>query len=654
MSCRISILKTAEVGLLGREADQPQDPGTHYVSCMVRDGARRYVDNANVETRALIVDGKLLPLVISEGTYGNTDVCSPYVHYVEYTLEELAKRQRVSPHWLETIASPLMLLLKKGQIDRVVYINNWLLSTNPSSELSTDQIAVLTAHLTTTYPDSALVFRSVNPTVDEREFDALRRNGYKLIRSRRVYLLDTADKRHLEHKNVKTDVQLLERTPYQLVRSRDALVPYAARMTQLYRELYLDKHSSLNPHFNEDFFALTLRDRFFEYRALVKDGKMDAFASYFIQNRVMTGCLIGYALGRPRRLGLYRMAMAIFIAEAAERGLLLNLSGGAGSFKKLRGAIPAEEFDAVYDHHLPVQRRLVWIGLSIAGSLAVRRGARPASSGSEIAGGRRKATPPAASSYDWNGLAKTWREARPQPLWRSYCDALNTALLRPWLPAGTVGRLLKTDVFDEAFGEGLYSWVRAHARLVFGIDVSGVTLAAARSRWPGLRTINADARRLPFRDGTFEVVVSISTLDHFDSAESIVTSIVELARTLRPGGLLLLTMDNPVNPVVALRNALPFRWLNRLGLVPYYVGRTAGPRRLRRILSGARFEVLETVAVMHCPRVLALPVANLLDRFASVRTKTAFLRCLMAIERLGALPTRFLTGHFVAVRAVRR
>mgnify|MGYP006138370175 CR=1 FL=1 len=45
-----------------------------------------------------------------------------------------------------------------------------------------------------------------------------------------------------------------------------------------------------------------------------------------------------------------------------------------------------------------------------------------------------------------------------------------------------------------------------------------------------------------------------------------------------------------INPVVRLRNALPFGLLRRTGLVPYYVGATCGPRRLRDFLG--RLEIL--------------------------------------------------------------
>jgi ubiquinone/menaquinone biosynthesis C-methylase UbiE len=104
----------------------------------------------------------------------------------------------------------------------------------------------------------------------------------------------------------------------------------------------------------------------------------------------------------------------------------------------------------------------------------------------------------------------------------------------------------------------------------------------------------ADVRRLPFADATFDAVVSLSTLDHFDLHTDIETSLAELVRVLRPGGTLILTLDNLANPIIALRAVLPFRLLQAAGVVPYEIGRTCGPRRLGRFVTRAGLEVVET------------------------------------------------------------
>lgn len=215
-------------------------------------------------------------------------------------------------------------------------------------------------------------------------------------------------------------------------------------------------------------------------------------------------------------------------------------------------------------------------------------------------------------------------------------------------------RLLKTDAFDEAVAAGLYPLLASVARVVIGADLSMRTVGLAVARYSRLRAAAADTRSLPFADATFDVVASVSTLDHFESKVEIEASLSELHRVLHPEGRLLLTLDNARNPVVALRNALPFRLLRALGIVPYYVGATCGPDELQRLVRAAGFEIETVGGLLHCPRVLAVAIARLLDRWGSAVARQDYLHLLMAFERLASRRSRFLTGHYVAIAARKR
>jgi SAM-dependent methyltransferase len=261
---------------------------------------------------------------------------------------------------------------------------------------------------------------------------------------------------------------------------------------------------------------------------------------------------------------------------------------------------------------------------------------------------------PKRAAY-WDRLANDWVEKRPQRLWRHYSDLVNARLLAEWLPPEKLERVLKTDAFDEAVGEvGLQPHLAAAARSVVGIDLSVSTLSRARARYPTLRAAGADVCRLPFDDGTFDLVFSNSTLDHMGSLDDVARGLAELHRVLRAGGQLLLTLDNLWNPVVALRNALPGDLLRRLRLVHYHLGVTCGPRRLRRMVGEAGFETRHVGALMHCPRLPAVWAAGALDRIGGAAVRDAFVRFLLAFEGLARWPTRYLTGYFVSVAAVRR
>ena len=237
---------------------------------------------------------------------------------------------------------------------------------------------------------------------------------------------------------------------------------------------------------------------------------------------------------------------------------------------------------------------------------------------------------------------------------RLHSDAANRALLRAWLPRRPRRRLLKTDLFDEACTDGLLPLLRNSSAQVIGVDREARVVTLAKERHPGALCVRADVRALPFPTASFDTVVSNSTLDHFSHPAEIDRSLAELARLLEPGGELIVTLDNPRHPIVALRAALPLGWLRRIGLVPYFVGATLGPAALARALETAGFEVRELRAIVHFPRI----ALEALERLAAHRLSTAsvdrLLRLATACERLDRLPTRFLTGHFVAALACRR
>ena len=92
-----------------------------------------------------------------------------------------------------------------------------------------------------------------------------------------------------------------------------------------------------------------------------------------------------------------------------------------------------------------------------------------------------------------------------------------------------------SHVLDIGCGEGALSHALPAAppfRIV-GLDASAALLHAH----PGPR-LRADALRLPFRDGTFDIAVAVNLLYHLDDP---VRALREARRVLTPGGVLLVT-----------------------------------------------------------------------------------------------------------------
>jgi SAM-dependent methyltransferase len=70
---------------------------------------------------------------------------------------------------------------------------------------------------------------------------------------------------------------------------------------------------------------------------------------------------------------------------------------------------------------------------------------------------------------------------------------------------------------------------------VVGVDLSAEMLRVAQRRNPGMRFEQADFRSLPFADGELGGAVAFYSLIHLDSLDD---ALPELARVIRPGGLL--------------------------------------------------------------------------------------------------------------------
>ena len=258
-----------------------------------------------------------------------------------------------------------------------------------------------------------------------------------------------------------------------------------------------------------------------------------------------------------------------------------------------------------------------------------------------------------SSNGSWDDQVAQFVVDENPDTWRTFCDRLTTQLLTRLGPATIGKRAIKTDLFDEAAGVGVAAALNTVASEVFGTDLSSTITDTAQRKDRSLRVLQSDVRALPLAGDSFDFVLSNSTLDHFENRDDIDRSVEELHRILVPGGELLITLDNTLHPVVALRSGLPLRLLRRSGAIPYDVGATLSMKRLVRLLESTGFRVAETGTLMHVPRFFALHFVHRKDvRRQGVPDERAVTR-MLRWEWLDRLPTRQFTAHFIAVRAVK-
>lgn len=138
-------------------------------------------------------------------------------------------------------------------------------------------------------------------------------------------------------------------------------------------------------------------------------------------------------------------------------------------------------------------------------------------------------------STDWDSLAGWWRRT-----FTNGADVEYEMQILPLLETHLAGR---GAVLDVGAGEGQVARrAAAAADLVVGVDPSAGQLANARSAGGGPRYARARGERLPFAAGSFDAVVCCLVIEHTDDADAV---LVEMARVLSPGGVLLLVVNHP-------------------------------------------------------------------------------------------------------------
>ncbi|AJQ97803.1 hypothetical protein [Gynuella sunshinyii] len=338
------------------------DPVDRYLSAFSEDSPPMI---QNVEAGFSVWSGAhdlALPVTINDHEYDNSYVCSPYTALVPYCLQELSK---LNNPLLRAMIRRLILLmagsLKKHQINKVVHVNNWLLSTNlyiDGLENKTDQ---LIQPFISRYDDHALIFRSLNEFANAPLLSGFREAGCLIVPTRQVYLYDPSLKDYWNTHNYQIDQRLLTKTSYQYVSGSAINQDDHARIVELYNMLYIQKYSRHNPQFTTRFIEQISQHPYFQLEGFRNaDGVLDAVGGRFSISHTTTLPIVGYDTTKPQKLGLYRMVLMSTMQHAHQQGLCFNASSGAAGFKRLRGAVPMIEYSAVYVRHLPRARQRIW------------------------------------------------------------------------------------------------------------------------------------------------------------------------------------------------------------------------------------------------------------------------------------------------------
>ena len=109
-------------------------------------------------------------------------------------------------------------------------------------------------------------------------------------------------------------------------------------------------------------------------------------------------------------------------------------------------------------------------------------------------------------------------------------------------------------VLEVGCGRGaVCRWLADVGADVVGVDISSAAVKLARDLVPNAALSVADAAALPFPHVSFDVVISLETLEHVPNHRR---ALRELVRVTRPGGRILISTPNHLNQLHVYRALL--------------------------------------------------------------------------------------------------
>lgn len=333
---------------------------------LITNGTLPYIKNLDVEVALLAVGRRLIPLAFGKSSERHQAyVASNMGQYINYPINELGKLDvlKGAKKWA-TITSLILIrtIAAAGAFDHCIFVNAFLLSSNLWGDTAGLKVEEMILFLKSRYPNRAIVFKGITKEFHNELFDKLSQNDCLSVFARELYFLDPQTSKYKKKRPFVVDRKLAEKLeghidwyyPYDLnERDMDAFLSY-------YKSLYIDKYSDFNPEYSAEFLKLVSQSEFFKIGSIKESDRILGAQIIFQRGRFMTTPFIGYNRDEPKDKGLYRLLNYYLTKESVEKCAILNMSSGAGKFKKQRGGEAVLEYNMVHLSHLGGMQRIPW------------------------------------------------------------------------------------------------------------------------------------------------------------------------------------------------------------------------------------------------------------------------------------------------------
>ena len=113
-------------------------------------------------------------------------------------------------------------------------------------------------------------------------------------------------------------------------------------------------------------------------------------------------------------------------------------------------------------------------------------------------------------------------------------------------------RAANVSLLDVGCGVGiLHDHLGGTCARICGVDVSEVSIKAAKERHPDFEYRVMEGNQIPYPAAAFDIVTAINVLHHIDP-EARRDFVLELKRVIRPNGVACIIEHNPLNPLTRL------------------------------------------------------------------------------------------------------